>query len=61
MVALAAESSLETGSRRSELLRIAWSDCDRRRGTVWLTDAKMAGSDTARSRVALRCLAWWTP
>jgi len=40
IVPLAAEFALETGCRRSEQLRIEWKDYDRRRGTVWLADAK---------------------
>lgn len=40
IVPLAAEFALETGCRRSEQLRIEWKDYDRRRGTVWLPDAK---------------------
>jgi integrase len=36
----AARFALETGCRRSEQLRIQWSDFDARAGTIWLADAK---------------------
>lgn len=37
---LAVQFALETGCRRSEQLRIEWSDYDKRGGTIWLADAK---------------------
>lgn len=40
IVALAAEFALETGCRRSEVLRIEWEGYERNKGTVWLADAK---------------------
>lgn len=40
LLALAAKFTLETGCRRSEQLRIEWTDQDRPGGSVWLTDAK---------------------
>lgn len=40
IVPLAAQFALETGCRRSEGLRIDWSDYDAHGGTFWLGDAK---------------------
>jgi integrase len=40
IVPLAAEFALETGCRRGEQLRLEWRDHDRKRGTIWLHDAK---------------------
>jgi integrase len=40
IVPLAARFALETGCRRSEGLRLEWSDFDPRGGTIWLGDAK---------------------
>lgn len=40
IVPLAAQFALETGCRRSEMLRLEWSDYDARGNTVWLADAK---------------------
>ena len=36
----AATFALETGARRSELLRIRWRDYESKRGTIYLSDAK---------------------
>jgi integrase len=40
IVPLSAQFSLEAGCRRSEQLRVEWSDYDARGGTIWLADAK---------------------
>ncbi len=40
IVPLAAQFALEAGCRRSEQLRVEWSDYDARGGTIWLADAK---------------------
>jgi integrase len=40
IVPLAAQFALETGCRRSESLRVEWSDYDAHGGTIWLADAK---------------------
>lgn len=40
IVPLAAEFALESGCRRSELLRVEWPDYDAKGGTIWLADAK---------------------
>lgn len=40
IVPLAAQFALETGCRRSEMLRVEWSDYDARGCTIWLADAK---------------------
>lgn len=40
IVPLAAQFALETGCRRSEQLRVEWSDYDSKGGTIWLADAK---------------------
>jgi integrase len=40
IVPLAADFALEAGCRRSEQLRVEWRDYDRKRGTIWLQDAK---------------------
>ncbi len=40
IVPLAASFALETGCRRSEMLRVAWPDFDAKGGTIWLSDAK---------------------
>lgn len=40
IVPLAAQFALETGCRRSEMLRVEWPDYDARGSTIWLADAK---------------------
>jgi len=40
IVPLAAQFALETGCRRSEMLRVEWPDYDAKGGTIWLADAK---------------------
>lgn len=40
IVPLAAQFALETGCRRSEMLRVEWPDYDARGSTIWLSDAK---------------------
>ncbi len=40
IVPLAAQFALETGCRRSEMLRVEWTDYDASGGTIWLADAK---------------------
>lgn len=40
IVPLAAQFALETGCRRSEMLRVDWPDYDAKGGTIWLADAK---------------------
>lgn len=40
LVVEAAEFALETGCRRSELLRLDWRNFERKKGTIWLADAK---------------------
>nr|MBF0683785.1 tyrosine-type recombinase/integrase [Pseudomonas sp.] len=40
IVPMAARFALETGCRRSEQLRVQWSDYDVTGGTIWLADAK---------------------
>lgn len=40
IVPLAAQFALEAGCRRSEQLRVEWSDFDAKGGTIWLADAK---------------------
>lgn len=40
IVPLAAQFALETGCRRSEMLRVEWPDYDTRGSTIWLADAK---------------------
>lgn len=40
IVPLAAQFALETGCRRSEMLRLEWPDYDAQGGTIWLADAK---------------------
>ncbi|MGN6489601.1 MAG: tyrosine-type recombinase/integrase [Devosia sp.] len=40
IVLLAAQFALEVGCRRSEQLRVEWTDYDRQKGTIWLPDAK---------------------
>jgi len=40
IVPLAAQFALEAGCRRSEQLRVEWTQYDREKGTIWLADAK---------------------
>ncbi|MBE7734508.1 tyrosine-type recombinase/integrase [Devosia faecipullorum] len=40
IVPLAAQFALETGCRRSKMLRLEWPDYDAQGGTIWLADAK---------------------
>jgi integrase len=40
IVPLAAQFALETGCRRSEMLRVEWPDYDSHGSTIWLADAK---------------------
>ena len=40
IVPLAAQFALEAGCRRSEQLRVEWSQYEREKGTIWLADAK---------------------
>lgn len=40
IVPLAAQFALQAGCRRSELLRVEWTQYDREKGTIWLADAK---------------------
>lgn len=40
IVPLAARFALEAGCRRSEQLRVEWTQYEREKGTIWLADAK---------------------
>jgi len=49
----AAEFALETGCRRSEMLRVEWKDYNAKAGTIWLPDAKNGrGRDLLLTRKA---------
>jgi len=53
IVLLAAQFALEVGCRRSEQLRVEWTDYDRQKGTIWLPDAKNGrGRDLLLTRKA---------
>lgn len=42
-----AEFALETGCRRSEMLRVEWQHYNAKAGTIWLPDAKTIASATS--------------